>query len=181
MRLKSGDRVKEIHLPAIDGSTFRLQDLQGRPYMIAFFRFAACPFCNLRVHELVNHFSEFGENFQVVAIFDSSLDNLQRHAERHRAPFPILADEQNVSYREYGIEHSVTGVVKGLVTRMPSMLNAMFVKGYMPTTIKGRITTMPADFLIDAQGVIRTAYYGKDEGDHLPLVQIKEFSHLATS
>jgi len=50
------------------------------------------------------------------------------------------------------------------------------LKGYLPTTLKGSITTMPADFLIDPKGYIQTAYYGKDEGDHLSFEQIKEFT-----
>jgi hypothetical protein len=53
----------------------------------------------------------------------------------------------------------------------------MLVKGYLPTTIQGRITTMPADFLVDEQGIIHTAYYGRDEGDHLPLARVLEFAH----
>ena len=33
-----------------------------------------------------------------------------------------------------------------------------------------------ADFLIDKNGIIQEAYYGKDEGDHLHFDTIKEFS-----
>ena len=41
---------------------------------------------------------------------------------------------------------------------------------------KGNITTMPADFLIDRNGIIQEAYYAKDEGDHLDFETIREFS-----
>jgi hypothetical protein len=33
-----------------------------------------------------------------------------------------------------------------------------------------------ADFLIDEEGHIVQAYYGKDEGDHLPLSEIEKFA-----
>jgi hypothetical protein len=36
--------------------------------------------------------------------------------------------------------------------------------------------TMPADFLINEQGIIETAFYGQDEGDHLPFGIVKDFS-----
>ena len=49
-------------------------------------------------------------------------------------------------------------------------------KGYIPLKIKGSLITMPADFLIDRQGIIQVTCYGKDEGDHLPFDEIKEFS-----
>lgn len=168
-------KVTPIILPCIDGSTFNLEVMQGKRYMISFFRFASCPFCNLRVHELVKRYDELGDNFGIVAIFDSPLDNLQEHAEGHVAPFPILADESNQYYNDYGIEHSVFGVFKGMIMRMPTLLKGMF-KGYIPMKIKGSMTTMPADFLVDEHGVIQHAHYGRDEGDHLPFSHIKAFA-----
>ena len=175
MRLTSGEKVKHIKLPAIDGSSFETESVKGKPFMLSFLRFASCPFCNLRVNELVRRFDEFGNDFTIIAVFDSPLDNLTRHAEGHKAPFPILADENNKYYREYGIEHSVLGTLKGMFLRMPTLLRGMF-KGYIPTIIKGSMTTMPADFLIDREGLIQIAYYGKDEGDHLSFDSVKEFS-----
>ncbi len=176
MRLTSGDRARRIRLPAIDGLTFDTESLEGKPFMLSFFRFASCPFCNLRVRELVSRYDELGCDFSIVAVFDSPLDNLMRHVQRHRAPFPILADADNAYYKAYGIEHSVVGVLKGMFLRMPTMLKAMFA-GYLPTTLKGSLTTMPADFLIDRDGVIQVAHYGADEGDHLPFDTVKAFSH----
>ena len=175
MRLKAGDKLTNIKLPAIDGTIFDSDSVKGKPIMLSFFRFASCPFCNLRINELVRRFDEFGDDFTIIAIFDSPLDNLTRHTAGHKAPFPILADESNKYYREYSIEHSVLGVIKGMLFKMPRLLKGMF-KGYVPLVIKGSLTTMPADFLIDRNGVIQTAYYGKDEGDHLPIDLVKEFS-----
>lgn len=176
MQRKPGDSVTPIRLPAIDGSMFDLDSLKGRPFMLSFFRFASCPFCNLRLHQLVTRFAQLPAGFTIVAVFDSPLDNLQRHADRHQAPFPIVADESGDYYRHYDIEHSVTGVLKGMVFRMPTLLYGMFAKGYLPIRIKGSMTTMPADFLVDQNGVIRAAYYGADEGDHLPFEQIQQFA-----
>lgn len=173
-------KVQNIILPAIDGQIFDMNSIKGKPFMLSFFRFASCPFCNMRVHELVKRFDELGNDFTIVAIFDSPIDNLILHAKDHKAPFPILADEDNQYYKKYGIKHSVLGVINGMIFRTPTLLRAM-LKGYIPTTIKGSITTMPADFLVDSSGVIRQAYYGKDEGDHLSFARVKEFSHLHLS
>lgn len=46
----------------------------------------------------------------------------------------------------------------------------------MPTSLKGSLTTMPADLLIDEAGVIPTAHYGKDESDHLAFKAVAAFS-----
>ena len=175
MRLTVGSKIKEIELPAIDGTIFNSESLRGKPFMLSFLRFASCPFCNLRVNQLVKRFDEFGNEFTIVAIFDSPLDNLTKHTEGHKAPFHILADESNKYYREYGIEHSLWGLFKGMIFRMPTLIKGM-IKGYVPLIFKGSLTTMPADFLVDREGIIQVAYYGEDEGDHLPFEKIKEFS-----
>jgi peroxiredoxin len=178
MKHKPGEPIIPITLPALDGSTFALDSLKGKPYMLSFLRFASCPFCNLRLHELVTRFDELGTDFSIVAIFDSSLENLQRHAEKHHAPFPVLADEENTYYQAYGIEKSLAGMFKGMFFRLPTLLKGMFVKGYLPVIIKGSMLTMPADFLVDKDGVIQTAYYGKDDGDHLPFARVKAFAAM---
>ncbi len=177
MRLTPGETIIPFTLPAIDGTEFDLSSLNGRPYLLSFFRFAGCPFCNLRVHQLVAQFEQFGDDFTIVAIFDSPLDNLIAHAEGHAAPFPILADPENRVYEQYGIEHSVMGMLKGMVFRMPTLMHAVS-EGYSPKVYKGSLTTMPADFLVDRQGIIQTAYYAKDEGDHLPMDQVQAFSMM---
>ncbi len=143
--------------------------------MLSFFRFAACPFCNLRIHELVSRYSELGSGFTVVAVFDSPLDNLISRTKRHKAPCPIFADENNRYYNEYGIEHSFYGVLKGMLRRMPALVKGI-LKGYVPITIKGSLTTMPADFFINWNGTIEIAHYGIDDGDHLLFEEVKAFS-----
>ncbi len=173
-KVRPGDLASPIALKTIDDREFDSTDLSGKPYMISFFRFATCPFCNLRVNQLVSRFSEFDQNFTIVAIFDSPLGHLQYHAKGHKVPFPIMADETKSFYKIYGIEKSIGGMLKGMITRFPTMMKGI-LKGHIPFPIKGNLFTMPADFLVDRDGLIHTAYYGIDEGDHLPIEQIKEF------
>jgi thioredoxin-dependent peroxiredoxin len=175
-RINVGDCISELNLPAIDGRLFSIEQVAGRRYLLSFFRFAGCPFCNMRVHELVKHYADFGPNFTVVGIFDSSLENLQRHAEDHHAPFALLADADNVYYRRFGVERSVWGVIKGLVLRLPRVLHAVFIKGFIPRAIQGNITTMPLNILVDENGRVQYAHYGRDEGDHIPLMAVREFA-----
>lgn len=174
-RLVVGDEAPGVCLPSIEGSMFDTASLGGRRFMLSFYRFASCPFCNLRVHELVKRFAELGDGFTMVAVFDSPLDNLRRHAAKHKAPFPILADETGILYERYGIERSTLGMFKGMLLRAPTLVKAM-AKGYVPTSLKGSLITMPADFLIDERGIIQAAHYGKDEGDHLLFDKVRAFS-----
>lgn len=174
-RHRVGDRAPRVQLPAIDGSTFDSASLAGRRHLVSFYRFATCPFCNLRVHAVIRQVPSFGPDFALVAIFDSPLDHLTRHASGHHAPFPILADATGGAYRAWSIERSLWGMLKGMLLRLPTLLRGM-LSGYFPFPPRGSMLTMPADFLVDEQGVIRVAYYGRDEGDHLPLEVIAEFA-----
>ncbi|HEX9628163.1 MAG TPA: redoxin domain-containing protein [Acidiferrobacterales bacterium] len=176
MRYAPGDKPPAVDLPGIDGTRFSTESLAGRRFMLSFFRFAACPFCNLRVHELVTRFAELGDGFTVVAIFDSPLDNLKRNAGRQRPPFPMLADEGNVYHRLYGVERSFLGLLKGAILRLPSVLYGVVGKGYVPLSFKGHLATLPADLLVDERGVVRVAHYGSDPGDHLPFERVKAFA-----
>jgi len=66
----------------IEGNMFETESLEGKSYMTSFLRFASFPFSNLRINEYVKRFEEFCEDFAIVAVFDSSLDNLQRHSDK---------------------------------------------------------------------------------------------------
>lgn len=175
MKIIIGQQAPDFNLTDINGDEFNLSELKGKRYLLTFYRFASCPFCNLRLHKIINEYEKLGDNFEVIAVFDSSLENLQSYATRHHAPFPVLADVNNNIHRLYHVEHSLSGVVKGIIFRFPSLMMSMF-KGYIPWRIKGDITGMPADFLIDEKGIVQVAYYGKDEGAHIPIHQVKQFA-----
>ncbi len=174
--LKPKNKVSKIILPTIDGQEFNTELLKGKKYLISFFRFATCPFCNLRVHELVKRHEEFDKDFSIVAIFDSSVENLKKSTSKHNAPFPVLADETNKYYKIFGVKKSLHGMLWGMLKRFPSLMKSIIVYGNFPWPINGSLLTMPAEFLIDESGNIVKAYYGKDEGDHLPIEEIIEFS-----
>ena len=60
MKIKKGDVINELSLPAIDGSVFDLQFVQGQKLMISFYRYSSCPFCHLRINETINNFFMIG-------------------------------------------------------------------------------------------------------------------------
>ncbi|WP_286264577.1 peroxiredoxin-like family protein [Thalassotalea atypica] len=181
MKLKVGEILENIKLPNIDGNSFELESLKGKKVLISFHRFATCPFCNLHIHQLVKNFDSFADDFAIVAIFDSPLNHLQTHAESHHAPFAILADDSNVYYQRFNVERSVLKTIKGFIKRFPTLIYAMFIKGYWPFPIKGNIFSMPLEILLDRDGRIEHIHKGKDEGDHIPLEDIKNFSKYGST
>ncbi len=173
--MKINQTMPQIILPAIDDSQFDSHSLIGKNYLLTFFRFATCPFCNMRMSQLVRAKSELGEDFEIVAIFESEIEHLKKHANKHFAKFPILADYERQYYQSFGVKKSLTGGLKGMLFRLPTLMTAMF-RGYLPREISSRALIMPLSLLVDKQGVIQAIYHGKDEGDHMPLEQVVEFA-----
>lgn len=169
MRLQAGQPAPDFLRPDIGGKTIRLSDYRGRYLLLSFYRYASCPFCNLRVHELMQRLAEFDQrSLSLVAVFQSAREGIMDHAGKQRPPFPIIPDPGHGMYRSYGVETSLPGFLLGLTLRMGKALKAMG-KGFLPGRMEGWITLVPADFLIGPDGTILIACYGKDISNHLPI------------
>ena len=70
MKIKKGDLINDLSLPSIDGTHFKIQEHKGKKIFLTFYRFAACPFCNLRINEIIKRYDEFGDNFLMVGIIE---------------------------------------------------------------------------------------------------------------
>lgn len=93
MKLKKGDSINELTLPSVDGSTFNLETIKGKKAMISFYRYSSCPFCHLRINEIISKKSEFGDNFVPIAIFDCDFDDLVKNSKKHDGEITILCDD----------------------------------------------------------------------------------------
>lgn len=153
-------------------------DHQGQPLpppgrhgrLMAFFRYADCPICNLRVRDLRRAVPELREaGLEVVAVFQSPADHLAHSLGGEAWPFPLVADAEMHHYKAWGVGTSWAGLVG--MGSIGSALKA-FRAGHMPGRIDGPVHRMPADFVTDAGGRIALAHYGQDAGDHLPLEQV---------
>ena len=175
MKLNKGDVIETLALPSTQGDTFDIKDLAGKKAIVTFYRFATCPFCNLRINEFTKRYSELGDNFQVIAIFDSPLDFLIKSTKKHNAPFKILADENFDYFKKYDVEQSAWKFLIGSTLGFFRLLKA-FCNGYIPMQMKGSMRTVPVDILINEDGTIERAYYAKNTTDHLSFDEVKTFS-----
>ena len=177
MKIKKGDLINELSLPAIDGSVFDLQFVQGQKLMISFYRYSSCPFCHLRINETINNKENFGDNFQTVAIFNCSLDSLKKASSKHDSSIFILADENRFYFDKYSVDKSSFGVLLGPIFGFFRFMKAIFIKGFNPfTTLSGAFTDLPVDVLIDESGIVIDVKYGKTTIDHIPMSDVISFS-----
>ena len=157
------------------GNDFNLENYKGSKVLISFFRFSTCPFCNLRINQLSGQYDSLG--IKMVAIFESSNENLNEHIADYNLPFTVLSDTEAKYYTSYGLEKSVLGMLKGMFTRPIQLIKGLML-GNMPFVVDGNATRMPAEFLLDEEGVIKALNYGKDEGDHMDIKIIQSFSKV---
>ena len=169
--MKTGSKAVLNNRKDIYGNSISIEDFQGQKVLLSFLRTAACPFCNLRVHELMKKQAEWeNKDLVTIAVFVSPASEIQKYTGKQKPPFPIIADPTENLYRQYGIGHSFLGKLKALA-RIREMLQIM-TKGYFNVQSLFEKTVMPADFLIDENGIIVHTYYGKDFGDHIPFEKI---------
>jgi len=154
----------------------RLQDYRGRRVLLSFYRYASCPLCNLRIHELARRSDTWkAQGLDMLAVFQSPDGKMQQYVGKQKLPFPLVPDPEERLYVLYRVGHSWVGFLKAWAMRLPEIGRSVIGKGFLPGSVEGSIHRVPADFLIDRDGTIAMAYYGRDIGDHVPLEQVESF------
>lgn len=178
MRLSTPSKAPKVLLKDSDGNVIHVG--QGRRTLLVFFRDAACPFCNLHLYQLTQRFRGLEAlGLDVVAVFASTPAEVRRFVLARPRPFPVAAEPTAKAYEVYGIRKSFWRKLLAVFTRFGTLVRGLEKLG-LAGSLKGMAgvntnNLMPADFLIDEQGNIVEAYYGKDAGDHIPFERIELF------
>lgn len=178
MFLNAPDKAPQVLLH--DSKGVPIEVGQGRKMLLSFFRDTNCPFCNVRIFELTQRHEEWQRHgLEVIAFFYSSQEEVDEFLKRRPRPFRIVADPQNIAYKSYGIDRSLSRKLYAVFRRLPIWIAGMRLLG-LGGTLRGlgglnTNNILPADFLVDEEGSLVAVYYGKDPGDHIPLEQIARF------
>lgn len=171
MRLKPGEQVRDFSAKDVNGNPISVKSLSGKKWMLSFYRYAGCPLCNFRVHELLKEYDEWqNDGFTMISVFESDTDSINQRVGKEPKPFSIIADPDRNLYKLYGVESSWWKFIKGGLPIMKSMLH-----GFFPGKMEGDKAIIPADFLINEEGIITHTHYGHHIGDHIPIRRIQKF------
>jgi peroxiredoxin Q/BCP len=176
-KIKFGDKAPDFSVVSATGDTLQLENLKGKKVFLAFFRYASCPVCNFRMNEIIQSYDVLqAKGYVFIAVFESNNETLQGYLKETEVPFALVGDPSLVLYKKYGVEKSFWRMVGSMFnkkTKSNLKEGKVLVKG---KNLKrdGNMSRIPADFIIDENGMISIAYYGKNIGDHLPLEQILE-------
>ena len=156
-----------------------LEDFKGKKVFLAFFRHAGCPFCNLRVHFLQKHHLELKEKGLEMIFFFESSSKVLLSSSFHKgvSPIPLISDVNKTWYDAYGIENSgVKSTKSHLTSFIQTAIKAKLIG--LPIHMmaeKESIKTIPVEFLIDENGIIRKIHYSNGLNDRMSIDHLCNF------
>ena len=144
----------------VNGRSVEVPAKGGRAHL-QFRRFAGCPVCHLRLCNFGNRHPEVADaGITEVVLLHSADDELRGY--QSLLPFTVVADPDWALYREFAIETGLQAVAD------PRAWWAANVRS-RPSTIH---LGLPADLLIDPDGTVLAAHYGRHADDQWSVDQL---------
>lgn len=168
-----GDVFPELIFHPVYGDSIRSSSLKGKKILLTFNRYVSCPLCNFRTHELLEKYDTLKQHgLIIISVYESGRETLTEYTAKETVPFMMIADPTEALYRQFKVQKSWWKSFTGLFHRYSekhSKGKQLFKSSYERD---GHLNRIGADFLIDEEGIIQIAYYGKFVGDHLPVSDI---------
>lgn len=162
MKLKIGDVVPGMAVTTIQGAAVSIPDPAARYVHLQFRRFAGCPVCNFHLLQLSRRHAEIrAAGIREVVFFHASGDEMLEY--QARLPFDCVADPGKVHYRRFGVETSLFAPLHPAV--LLNGARGVLAMGKFYRKAENGILGLPADFLINPQGVLRAVHYGTHADD----------------
>ena len=174
-RLAPPIQAPDFTATTLEGEKITLSSLRGTAVWLAFFRYAMCPLCNFRIHQLMQVWPQQfgGREFRMLGVFQSPAKKLEGIIERHSPPFKVISDPEMELYAQYRVETSWSGMMgKDVRNGLAGALKAGIP---MVKPWDGPANRVPADFLIDGDGMIRVVFYGENMAQHIPFEDVQGF------
>jgi thioredoxin-dependent peroxiredoxin len=180
MKLKVGQAAPHFRLKDVFGRTIDLDEYKNRKILLAFFRHAGCPFCNLHVHALTKIYEDVKSRGTEMIFFFESKEAIILRSSFHKgvSPIPLISDPEKLWYHNYGLQPSaLKSAISHVTSFIPTLVKAQKagVPVHMPDGGES-LSTMPAEFLVDKNNIIRKALYAESLNHRLELQEVIDFS-----
>lgn len=151
--LKEGEQVPNFILPDTLGKDVALADLLAQgPVVIAFYRGAWCPYCNLQLHayqQILPQIRDLGAS--LLAISPQTPDKSLTLSEKQALTFPVLSDVGNQVARRFGLVFTLDETVREAYKLVGADLPAYNGSDSWELPI-------PGTFIVDRSGLVRLAF-----------------------
>jgi peroxiredoxin len=179
-KFQHGDVVSPRDLTTITGDRVALPAPGGLTHL-QFRRFAGCPICNVHLRSVARRYDEIrAAGITEIAVFHSPAAKMLPH--QGALPFAVVADPARKLYAEFGVEVSPKSVLHPRAFGAPlnpetwSVVFAGFRNGASPFPRGETALGLPADLLIEPDGRVRAALYGRHASDHWPVDRLLELA-----
>lgn len=180
MKLQPNLKAPVFNVKDAFGRMIDLNTYADKRILIGFFRHAGCPFCNLRVHALTKLHEELKAKGMDMIFFFESKESVLLRSTFHKevSPIPLISDPQKKWYDAYGLEKSAAISAKSHVLEFVQTAFKAYRAGVpIHAMADGEsINTIPAEFLIDKNLVIKKVHYAKGLNDRIGIEEIKGFA-----
>lgn len=168
MKVLEGYSAEYFRSKDSKGREISLDQYRGKYLLLSFYRYASCPFSQNRINEIIKREDELSSNdIELIGIFQSPIVSINEYLGDKNIDFPIIADPGKKIFEKYKIKESILGFVK--VYFKPKNFITLIKEWFTIDKMEGNKTTVPAEFLIDRNGKIIKAFYGKNIEDNLDL------------
>jgi peroxiredoxin Q/BCP len=179
MKLQTNQTAPDFAIKDVDGNDVKLNDYRGKKVLLTLNRFAGCPICNLNFHEVQKNADYFkSKGMVILSVHESNQKDMQDFIKDETIYGTMIPDAEGKIYSLYGSERSFGSVLNGFFLHggLGKALSGMKLFKNKVST-QGHKDRVGADFLIDANGKVATAYYGAYVGDRLPVERIMAFAN----
>ncbi len=165
-----------LKLKPIFGDSITTNEFKGKKILLTFNRYVSCPLCNYRTHEILEKYDSLKANGLVlISVYESAREILTQYTKQEDIPFIMISDPQEILYKQFNVTKSWWKTFVGLFNNYGAK-HAMGKKQFKSKYKRdGHLNRLSADFLVNENGIIETAYYGKFVGDHLPVKEITKW------
>lgn len=162
MQISPGHRVAPFELDTLAHGRLRVPDPGGRVTHLSFRRFAGCPICNLHLRALATRIGDVeAAGIRTVALFHSSAERMRPY--QGDLPFPVAPDPERRWYTAFGVETSALAILHPAASL--AALRGMWSVPSNPLRGEGGHGGLPAEFLVDGDGIVRDLHYGDHPAD----------------
>jgi peroxiredoxin Q/BCP len=116
--LQLGDSAPDFTLKTTTGEAFRLSDQRGhRAIVLYFYPKDDTPGCTAEACSFRDQYQDFQDlGAEVVGVSSDSEASHQKFTQKHRLPFPLLADTSGQVRKLYEVPRALLGILPGRVT-----------------------------------------------------------------
>lgn len=179
VRLTADIDVPPFSVTDLDGEAATPQDYAGRRLWLILSRFAACPFCSLRLHRVIERYEAIeAAGVDVLVVFPSREKRVRQFAKKYAPRFRLAADPEQTVFEQFGSETSWGGELRSAIN-VPKVLAALVKTKMNPMAIDDKVHRMPSEYLVEPDGRLGKVHYGESLDDGFSIEEVLEWSGAA--